>query len=85
MSEDIIPPDPEQCQCEITSGHGPFVLGPKPKPVRCANKPQWLVTEIRPGTDGQYGSMCLCESCKDHMLKDRNLTARVLLTKLVEK
>lgn len=80
---DLIPPDPKQCQVMIRPAHGPFVLGPKPKYARCTNKPEWLAVEVVPDDkDGQCGSMSVCNSCAQVMMKDPTLRARVELRKL---
>jgi hypothetical protein len=60
----LIPPDREQCQVYITKAHQPFRLGfAKPRSVRCTNKPEAIITEKEPGSDGQRGSMSVCGSC----------------------
>lgn len=75
----LIPPDYNRCQCEITPAHGPFRLGPRPRPERCENKPDFLAVEIVPGKDGVHGSMTLCVGCAKVMLEDADLRARVQL------
>ena len=81
---DLIPPDYQRCQCEITPAHGPFRLGPRPQPARCKNPPSWLAVELIAGNDGQYGAMCLCTSCAETMLEDADLRARVQLQPILK-
>lgn len=57
----LIPPDPKQCQAEITEAYNPFAFRPMPRPKRCENAPRWIAS------DG-IGSMSLCESCLNHCL-----------------
>lgn len=86
MSEsNLIPPDYNRCQCEITEAHGPFVLGPKPRPARCHNEPVYIAVETIPGRDGRCGAMSLCLSCAKVMLDDENLAKRVQLQPIVRK
>lgn len=63
MTTDLIPADRNRCQVEITPAHGAFVLGPRPKPEQCTNKPAFIATENNPGQDGQRGSMSVCARC----------------------
>ena len=78
----MIPPDLKQCQAEVPTG-GPFQLGgPSGKPrngyrIRCCNKPVSLATEKKPGDDGQTGSMSLCLSCRDAMVRQTGGTYQV--------
>lgn len=60
----LIPPDTKRCQ---TIHGGAFRLGP---PTRCYAKPLYIATERRPGADGRKGSMSLCESCRDALVRD---------------
>lgn len=66
----LTPPDFKQCQTEITTT-APFMqMGGSPKTTqRCTNKPTMLVTEDKPGKDGQIGSMTLCDGCYAVMQK----------------
>lgn len=64
----LIPPEKDRCQAIITPGHGPFRLGPRPRPAQCTAKPTVIVTECEPGEDGQRGSMSLCGPCLCVML-----------------
>jgi hypothetical protein len=70
----LTPPDLKRCQAE-KPGNGPFSMGgPIGNPlngyrVRCDSKPKFIATENKPGDDGRVGSMSLCGSCKDVMLK----------------
>ena len=68
-SDDLIPPDFEQCQAMLPQGPTFMYLGPPPKPERCPNKPTMIATEKRPGKDGKIGSMSLCYSCYERFLK----------------
>jgi hypothetical protein len=61
----IAPISTTQCQVEITPSHGPFILGPKPRPYRCKNKPMSILSEKEPGDDGQRGRMSVCRACLD--------------------
>lgn len=76
---ELIPPDYNQCQCEITEAHGPFKFGPKPRPERCKNKPVFLAVEIIAGKDGRHGAMTLCLGCAEQMFKQPELAQRVQL------
>lgn len=58
LKKPLTPPDLSQCQAEIG---GAFTLGPGK--MRCTRPPQVLVTEKKPGADGQRGSMSLCSEC----------------------
>jgi len=60
----LIPADRKQCQAEKPNGHSFMTLGGVPGHVRCKNKPVVIAKEIKPGADGQRGSMSLCEDCK---------------------
>ena len=64
MSE-LTPPDFDRCQAEKPNGNTFMTLGGRPGLVRCREKPLYIVTEKEPGSDGQRGSMSLCESCHD--------------------
>ena len=76
---ELTPPDYERCQCEIRPGHGPFRLGPRPKPARCESKPVFIAVEVVAGADGLRGAMSLCLECTKIMLDDADLRARVQL------
>lgn len=54
----LTPPDPKRCQAESRSF---MTLGPGR--VRCSNTPTVIITEKKPGPDGQRGSMSLCAEC----------------------
>lgn len=60
---DLIPPDRNQCQVEITPAHSFMTFGPPPKPARCTNKAAVIATEKKPGKDGRCGAMSLCAEC----------------------
>jgi hypothetical protein len=64
---DLIPPDPNQCQALIQEGSF-MTLGPRPW-VRCTSKPTVIATERKAGSDGERGSMSLCDSCKGAMIE----------------
>lgn len=69
MTTPLIPPDPTQCQSEITT-YNAFVMGGNPYQVkRCENKPTVIATEKQPGPDGQVGAMSLCAECQGQMDK----------------
>lgn len=55
----LIPADRERCQVEYKEGSF-MTLGPRSM-VRCANRPVYVVTETKPGPDGECGSMSMCE------------------------
>jgi hypothetical protein len=59
----LTPPDPKQCQAEKPNGVTFMTMGGRHKMVRCTNEPVFIVTEKKPGEDGQKGSMSLCASC----------------------
>lgn len=59
---ELIPPDFERCQTEITPAYNPFQLGPRPKAARCDFAPTHLLVELQ-SDDGQLGSMTVCDSC----------------------
>lgn len=66
---ELIPPDPNQCQTEITTTPGArdgafSVGGISQRTERCKNKPAYIATEKVPDADGLRGSMSLCETCK---------------------
>lgn len=82
---DLIPPDFDRCQCEITPAHGAFRLGPRPNSQRCVNPPEFLAVEVVPGADGRRGSMCLCLGCAQRMLENEDLRGRVQLQPVLKK
>lgn len=59
----LTPPDLERCQAEIRPAHSFMTLGPRPSYERCREKPTAIVKELKPGEDGQCGSMALCTGC----------------------
>lgn len=77
--DDLIPPNYDHCQASITPAHGPFVLGPKPRPHQCNEPPAWLAVEVVAGRDGRHGAMTLCNECAKVMMDDADLRARVQL------
>ena len=60
---ELDPPDHDQCQAEIPNGATFLTMGGRPELIRCTNKPAVIATEVKPGKDGQVGSMSLCTSC----------------------
>lgn len=60
----LTPPDLKQCQAEKPNGHTFMTLGGRPGLERCRTKPVWIAKEIKPGEDGQRGSMSLCNACR---------------------
>lgn len=38
------------------------------KLTRCNNRPTFIATENAPASDGEIGSMSLCQSCADAMI-----------------
>lgn len=81
MTEELTPMDPTQCQAEICVAHGSFILGPKPRFVRCKERPIYLAREKNPGPDGLRGEMSLCQACKEELMRQR---ADVDISPLVE-
>lgn len=61
------PADRKRCQAEEIGGSF-MTLGPRPR-TRCSNVPKYIAKEKKSGSDGQQGSMSLCEACKGHMIK----------------
>ncbi len=64
--ENTEPPDLHQCGAFPNMLNWSFMsLGPRPKPIRCENKPVCVVVENKKDDDGRIGSMSLCLSCLD--------------------
>lgn len=59
----LTPPDLERCQADVPNGYTFMTLGGRPGLERCKNKPTVIVSETKPGKDGQKGSMSLCDGC----------------------
>lgn len=59
----LVPPDKKQCQAEKSNGVNFMTLGGRHEMVRCKNSPSAIITETKPGKDGQLGSMSLCQAC----------------------
>jgi len=58
------PPDLKRCQAEKPNGHSFMTIGGRPGGrERCGAAPTVIATEIKPGKDGQIGSMALCDDC----------------------
>lgn len=83
---DLIPPDLQQCQCDITPAYNPWRVAGETRqpPERCKNKPVWLAVEKIAGSDGQCGAMSLCQTCAEEMLKIEDLRRRVQLQPIFE-
>lgn len=79
----IAPTSTAQCQVEITPAHGPFVLGPPPKPARCTNKPVAILVEKTPGDDGEKGRMSVCSHCLE-AAKEKNVLATCDVIEMVK-
>ena len=55
----------EECQADIREAYSPFQLGaPPPRYKPCGKRPTWYARETKAGSDGQKGSMALCDECK---------------------
>jgi hypothetical protein len=65
----LTPPDPNQCQAEISNGVNFMTLGGRKEMIRCKNKPIVIIRELAPGDDGQYGAMSLCADCWKQAIK----------------
>ena len=59
----LTPPDLKRCQAEKPNGVNAFSHGGRPGLVRCSTRPTVVATEVKPGEDGQVGSMSLCADC----------------------
>jgi hypothetical protein len=64
----LIPPDFAVCQALVPNPrYNPLAFGynavMRNRVIPCRNAPTTLVTERRSGTDGQRGSMTLCDTC----------------------
>lgn len=59
----LVPVDKKQCQAEKPNGYSFMTLGGVPGRARCTNVPSAIITETKPGKDGQLGSMSLCQAC----------------------
>lgn len=59
----LVPPDLEQCQAEKPNGVTFMTFGGHKEMIRCKDKPTVIVRELKPGKDGQLGSMSLCTHC----------------------
>lgn len=58
------PVDYDRCQAEKPAGYTFLTLGGRPGDmIRCSNRPSIVATEVKPGADGQRGSMSLCSDC----------------------
>jgi hypothetical protein len=57
------PVDFDCCQAEKPNGKNFMSFGGQHQMVRCNAKPDFVITERKPGKDGQCGSMSLCIEC----------------------
>ena len=69
VAPEVIAHDPDRCQADVPNGHSFMSLGGRPGRTRCSAQPAFLATEDEPGEDGRRGSMSLCASCRDQMIK----------------
>jgi hypothetical protein len=80
--KDLIPPDPKQCQCEVTPAYSiqeALQIGnPRRGPARCTNPTSVIATERFPGGDGRRGAMSLCESCHAVFVKKHGDVADIV-------
>lgn len=72
VEEELTPPDLKRCQAEYKEPHRPFGVGaPPPRWERCHRKPLYIATEA-PRSDGKkQGSMSVCGTCKNELLKQK--------------
>lgn len=63
----LVPPDLERCQAEIPRGNA-FSFGPV-KMVRCNHTPVYIITEKKADSQGQKGSMSVCQGCLQQAYK----------------
>lgn len=54
-------PQPDTDRCQVIE-YNSFPMGREEG--RCICKSNWIVTEIKPGSDGNKGSQSVCDSCK---------------------
>jgi len=59
----MIPVDLGRCQADKPNGESFMTLGGGHKMIRCKNKPTVVIKETKPGPDGLYGGMSLCDEC----------------------
>lgn len=67
--KELTPPDLHRCQAEVPNGASFMTCGGRPGRVRCSDKPVVIATENKPGSDGQVGSMSLCQHCAEVFVK----------------
>lgn len=77
------PVDEKQCQAEKPNGANAFTLGGRPGMVRCKAKPVYVLTENKPGKDGQRGKMSLCQDCME--VFDRQMPKNFATAKRIKK
>lgn len=78
--KELIPPDMNQCQTEVPNGHTFMTLGGTPGLKRCTNKAMHLLIEKEPGSDGQRGSMTVCDDCLKVFSKQGDMTKVLVKT-----
>jgi hypothetical protein len=61
--KELTPPDLRRCQAGKPNGASFMTCGGRPGLVRCSDEPVVIATENKPGSDGQVGSMSLCQHC----------------------
>jgi len=69
----LVPPDRDRCQADVPNGYSFMTLGGQPGRTRCIEKPMFIATENKPGSDGQIGSMSLCANCLQQFRKQMSL------------
>lgn len=80
----LTPPDLLRCQAEKPNGESFMTLGGGPKLERCRREPTVIATEIKPGKDGQIGSMSLCDKCAAVLQKQMPGTTSIRRITLVD-
>lgn len=76
--KELTPPDLSRCQAERPNGASFMTCGGRPGLVRCSDKPSVIATENKPGSDGQVGSMSLCQHCAEMFVKQLGETYATL-------
>ena len=64
----LTPVDKKQCQANIQINNF-MSMGGFIRQERCKNLPLYIAKENKPGEDGRRGSMSLCDSCVDNLLR----------------
>ena len=73
----LIPPDTKRCQAEKSNGVNFMTLGGRHAMERCVFRPGYIVTEVKPGSDGRKGAMSLCLNCLMAFIKSMPDSATV--------